>query len=555
MASSVHGHNGQYTRAAHGRPRHSDLTDGDGNAGYSLPWTDDELRTNGKHASTVTTTLTIDPEFQNLIPPQTDEERAGLQMSILDEGCREPLVVWKDHNILVDGHHRYAICVEHGVPFQVTEKAFDSRDDVIIWMVRNQLARRNISTFSRSDLALASEEAFARKAKANQGTRTDIPQNSAECFAPIETRVEVAKLADVSHDTIHKVKRVKKSAPKFVRDKARAGNLSVNRAYLLTKALENAAPDVLALVERMSLEEPEKVEILKRLYQSGKGADSNGTFEEIARTGGFAYGDEMEHHCVFADASVTEINRALKSLEEHHRRLAVEQKRRQQEEAAEKAAAALSVDETYNILHGDIRRLFNDLEDSSVDLFFTDPPYHAGKTETYAVLAELAAAKLKPGGLCLAYSGQMHLPQVLAAMSEHLTYWWTFAIRMTQGHLDIWNRKVWNDWKPVLVFAKADPSGRLLAAPEWTQDFIEGGGRDKRYHRWGQDANEATYWIERLTQVNDLVCDPYVGGAAIPVACKLTGRCWIGIDCDEKAVGAARVRLSEVLRHDPTASF
>jgi len=37
-------------------------------------------------------------------------------------------------------------------------------------------------------------------------------------------------------------------------------------------------------------------------------------------------------------------------------------------------------------------------------------------------------AKLKPGGLCLAYPGQVHLPQVLAAMAKHLRYWWTFAI-------------------------------------------------------------------------------------------------------------------------------
>jgi N6-adenosine-specific RNA methylase IME4 len=303
------------------------------------------LRTNGKHAAANVQTLTIDPEFQNLIPPQTDEERAALEASILAEGCREALVVW--HNTLVDGHHRYAICQQHGIPFNVLEKEFDSRDDVIIWMVRNQFARRNISAFSRSSLALKMEEAIARKAKGNQ--LSGLKQGDAPVFQnsgkreTVHTDKEIAKLADVSHDTIHKVKKVNASAPKFVQDEARKGNLSVNRAYLLTKALENAAPDVLALVERTSLEEPEKVEILKRLHRSGFNPDSNGTFDEIARTGGFAYGDEMEQRCDFFEAGVTEVNRALKSLEEHHRRLAMDERRA-------RAAQTLSPNGTYRCL-------------------------------------------------------------------------------------------------------------------------------------------------------------------------------------------------------------
>lgn len=275
-------------------------------------------------------TLTVDPEFRDLIPPQTAEERAGLEASILDEGCREALVVWKGHNILVDGHHRYAICHQHGIPFVIEEKHFDSRDDVIIWMVRNQLSRRNISPFSRSDLALASEEAFARKAKANQATSTgganpQLRQNSDKA-EPVDTKKEVAKLADVSHDTIHKVKKVKKSGPKFVRDKARTGDLSVNRAYLLTKALENAAPEVVALVERTGLEEPEKVDILKRLYKSGKNDGSNGTFDEIARTGGFAWGDKR---CNFIEAPISEINAGLKWLAQDHARIEMDVRRAQ----------------------------------------------------------------------------------------------------------------------------------------------------------------------------------------------------------------------------------
>lgn len=229
-------------------------------------------------------------------------------------------------------------------------------------------------------------------------------------------------------------------------------------------------------------------------------------------------------------------------------RVAKEQQREQRRQERQQAADQITIDppETYNIYHGDVNTLHNQLENNSVDLFFTDPPYHANKPYLFADLARLAADKLKDGGLLLTYSGQMHLMDVLHGMSDHLDYWWLFAVRHTGGHLTIWNRQLWNDWKPVLVFSK---QGQTPKAPEWVQDFIDGGGRDKTYHNWGQDANEATYWIEKLTDPGALVCDPFVGGGAIPIACYLTRRHWVGTDISQETITIARQRIAKVI-HD-----
>ena len=70
------------------------------------------------------------------------------------------------------------------------------------------------------------------------------------------------------------------------------------------------------------------------------------------------------------------------------------------------------------ILHGDMGLLWDRLDDNSVDLFLTDPPYM--DFSLYERLSELAAAKLKPGGLCLAYCGQMFLPKTMDALGKHL---------------------------------------------------------------------------------------------------------------------------------------
>jgi hypothetical protein len=94
----------------------------------------------------------IDSELCRLLPPLADDERAGLEDSLLTEGCRHPLVVWKETGILLDGHCRYDICTKHNIPFRVHELSLPSRDAAIVWILRNQLGRANLSEAQKTDL-------------------------------------------------------------------------------------------------------------------------------------------------------------------------------------------------------------------------------------------------------------------------------------------------------------------------------------------------------------------------------------------------------------------
>jgi N6-adenosine-specific RNA methylase IME4 len=85
--------------------------------------------------------LKIDPEFKALLAPLSAEQYAGLEEDILDKGCLDTIKIWND--TIIDGHNRFSICMRHGVMFQTEELEFDSREDVIEWMIRNQLNRRN----------------------------------------------------------------------------------------------------------------------------------------------------------------------------------------------------------------------------------------------------------------------------------------------------------------------------------------------------------------------------------------------------------------------------
>lgn len=88
----------------------------------------------------------IRDRFKDLINPPTDEERKILEQSILKEGVRDPLVIWKEENVLIDGHTRYGICQEHDVEFDVKHLSFPDEDHVVLWMTTNQLGRRNLTT-------------------------------------------------------------------------------------------------------------------------------------------------------------------------------------------------------------------------------------------------------------------------------------------------------------------------------------------------------------------------------------------------------------------------
>ena len=89
--------------------------------------------------------LKIDPEFQSQIPPLTDDEYNQLEENILKEGkLISPLIVWG--NTLVDGHNRYEIVQEHPeISFSTMPLPFESREEVLAWICKNQLGRRNLS--------------------------------------------------------------------------------------------------------------------------------------------------------------------------------------------------------------------------------------------------------------------------------------------------------------------------------------------------------------------------------------------------------------------------
>ena len=122
--------------------------------------------------------LKIDPEFQNQIPPLTDDEYKQLEENILKEGkLLSPLIVW--NNTLVDGHNRYAILQKHPeICFSTMPLRFENREEAIAWICRNQLGRRNLSPEQKRYLLGKQYEAEKKAAKIFRGNQYTLAKKS-----------------------------------------------------------------------------------------------------------------------------------------------------------------------------------------------------------------------------------------------------------------------------------------------------------------------------------------------------------------------------------------
>lgn len=89
--------------------------------------------------------IRIDPEFENKIPPLTEEEFKHLEELILEDGrVKQSIVTW--NGVIVDGHHRWKIIQKHPeIPYEIEEKQFADKWAAFDWMYKNQLGRRNLT--------------------------------------------------------------------------------------------------------------------------------------------------------------------------------------------------------------------------------------------------------------------------------------------------------------------------------------------------------------------------------------------------------------------------
>ncbi|MFZ3147775.1 MAG: hypothetical protein WA137_01895 [Methanothrix sp.] len=215
--------------------------------------------------------LQIDPEFKDLIPLLSRDELYVLKESLSTQGCRDRLVIWKDYNILLDGHHRYQICNELGLPFETREIEFSSRADAKVWILKNQRGRRNLDESQRAMLAVKLEAVYGEQAKERMGARTDLGLNLGQSEGG-RSADKAAKDMGVSHQTVSFAKKVATKGIPALAKMVESADIAVSTASKVASLPSEAQEKIIQNIEIQIKEgkKPKVVTILREIVPSTK---------------------------------------------------------------------------------------------------------------------------------------------------------------------------------------------------------------------------------------------------------------------------------------------
>ena len=189
--------------------------------------------------------------------------------------------------------------------------------------------------------------------------------------------------------------------------------------------------------------------------------------------------------------------------------------------------------ETYN----------NFIAPESIDWIITDPPYVRNSLNVFKGLIELAEYSLKEEGGMIVMTGQKYIPEIFKLMkSNSVHYCWMLAyLMLDENTKKSVNKDIHaeNYWKPLFLFRKDCSKQKKF------KDIIRcpKDNNDKKYHPWGQNIKAFEEIIEMMTDKDDFILDPFMGGGTTLLAALNKKRKFIGFDIDQNYVQIVNERI------------
>lgn len=283
----------------------------------------------------------------------------------------------------------------------------------------------------------------------------------------------------------------------------------------LKKGIET--PD-LSIIDKTEKHNTQKIVAEKLGWSTGKKAQ----FDVVVKKAP----EEIKEKLRTGEVSINQVYQEIKKEEKKEAK--EEERRILAEEGAKK-----SIEIDFRL--GDFEEVFKDVPNGSIDCIITDPPYPYEFIEVWSKLSRVAKRVLKPNGFCIAYSGQMYLPEVINRMCENLDYYWTFAV-YHEGQTQIVNGiNLMCRWKPVLIFQNGKKK-----IDNTFQDYFISEQREKKGHDWQQSKTGVSYLIEMFTKPNELIMEPFAGSGTTIIAAINKNRRIIAAELDEKTYNIAK---------------
>lgn len=203
--------------------------------------------------------LKIDPELRDLLPPLIDDEYKKLENNIVENGFDKNFPIMEWHGFIADGHNRYKICQDHNITdYAIGTLAYETKEEVMEWMLDIQLGRRNLSPIQRIAITEKYRPIYERQALVNKQVamfeaRKNNSNNKSEQFLQnssttvqtenkIDVRAKLADIAGVSTDTYSKGKKILDSNNEEVKQAVMSGEMSIHAGY--NKIKENKKEEI-----------------------------------------------------------------------------------------------------------------------------------------------------------------------------------------------------------------------------------------------------------------------------------------------------------------------
>jgi ParB-like chromosome segregation protein Spo0J len=185
--------------------------------------------------------LRLNPIYDKLLPPMTEEEFAELKISIETEGQHYPIIVNEDLEVL-DGHHRFRACIELGIEPDFEVRKFDDKLLEKKFVIEANLRRRHLNNFQLVELAIPLieiEKALAKHRQSKGGKngrdlQSGVVPNDAQSDNPffgVKATEVVAKKAGLSTTTFERGKKIIEKASEDDKQKLREGKKSIAKVY------------------------------------------------------------------------------------------------------------------------------------------------------------------------------------------------------------------------------------------------------------------------------------------------------------------------------------
>jgi len=222
--------------------------------------------------------LKVDEVYRALIREQTPQEWEQLTESIKKEGIRDALVAYEQGGqfVLVDGHHRLQVAQSLGIDtLPIQPMQFASADEARVWMLRNQLGRRNLNDAERIEIALKLTEFLGKMGEANrkQGKGLSANLHKGGPAQKVDRLQEASQLANVSRRNVAKYKKIYDSGDDDLRREVVTGKKSIHKAH--TELTGKPSPQTAAKAKKDNIAQQKLEGIFQQMqaWKAGKLSD------------------------------------------------------------------------------------------------------------------------------------------------------------------------------------------------------------------------------------------------------------------------------------------